>query len=913
MKKLLLSLLLLLVTAPIGAFAAEHRIALVVGNANYQTGALPTPANDAGLIAQTLQAAGFDVTGARDLNQEALRQAFRDFLDKAGASGADTVAYIYLSGYGLQLEDENYFAPIDARIASDANVPSEALRLSDYLKPLAALHLKANIVVLDLARANPYAKSGSPLPGGLALVEPDASSLIAFNAAPGTVGPNEAGPYSAYAQALAEISREGGVGIDDVFTRVRLRVNQLTNGAEVPWQSAKLDAPLYLFDKASDAPAPAVSPEQTSSIRSKPIREFDAGDAYLAALDRDTLQGYLDFVAAFPSDPMAPRVRAIIAARREALIWRRTRNNDTPRAYWSYLRRYPRGAHSYDARRRLRALAAAFEPPPSFEVIEYDVPPPPPDEIIYVERPVLVFDDPDFDFVPPPPPPVMFLPPPPVYFVDLPPPPPPLIAFMLPMPEYRPIPVWVTQPEQIAPPPANIIYNNVHNTVVINNTTNMVTITNPQGQTQTVSPAVAAAPLNKSISSAPATSTAAPSGAGKIAAGVAAVGAAAILAPSLPTSLAKKAATTPNPQPVAPAKPLAPGRILRVQSTAPAVSPSLTGPSASPSKIQTAPTQPTLPKPTPAAPTAVAPPKASTQQPGASQLGKPLPGTPGGQALPASPPKTPAGAPSLAKPTTAAPTAATPSKNSIQRPGASQLGKPLPGTPGGQALPASPSKTPPSAPSLAKPTTAAPTAIAPQKPSPQHPGKSQPGPLPGTPGGQALPTSRSKVPPTAVQRSGAPATPSASKAGTAPREIAPKSTMPSSRAVPPKNPPRTTRPMPAPQVAPAGPKIKQAPVVNAPRAPSAPVRHAPQPTQQQKAPPPQATRAAPVHAPPPVRPMAPAQARPIAPKPNPPPAARQASPPQARPATPKPAAPAAAAKPAPKGCVLPDGKPCPKR
>jgi hypothetical protein len=166
MKKLLLSLLLLLVTAPIGAFAAEHRIALVVGNANYQTGALPTPANDAGLIAQTLQAAGFDVTGARDLNQESLRQAFRDFLDKASASGADTVAYIYLSGYGLQLEGENYYAPIDARIASDANVPSEALRLSDYLKPLAALHLKANIVVLDLARANPYAKSGSPLPGG---------------------------------------------------------------------------------------------------------------------------------------------------------------------------------------------------------------------------------------------------------------------------------------------------------------------------------------------------------------------------------------------------------------------------------------------------------------------------------------------------------------------------------------------------------------------------------------------------------------------------------------------------------------------------------------------------------------------------------------------------------------------------
>src|SRR5262249_23310032 len=82
-----------------GAAHAEQRIALVVGNAAYQAGALATPANDAGLIAQTLQAAGFDVVGARDLDQDSLRRALRDFLDKATAAGPDTVAFIYVSGY----------------------------------------------------------------------------------------------------------------------------------------------------------------------------------------------------------------------------------------------------------------------------------------------------------------------------------------------------------------------------------------------------------------------------------------------------------------------------------------------------------------------------------------------------------------------------------------------------------------------------------------------------------------------------------------------------------------------------------------------------------------------------------------------------------------------------------------------
>ena len=47
-----------------------------------------------------------------------------------------------------------------------------------------------------------------------------------------------------------------------------------------------------------------------------------------------------------------------------------------------------------DARRRLAILTAALEPPPTFDVIDYDVPPPPPEELIYVDRPVLAFGDP---------------------------------------------------------------------------------------------------------------------------------------------------------------------------------------------------------------------------------------------------------------------------------------------------------------------------------------------------------------------------------------------------------------------------------------------------------------------------------------------------------------------------------------
>ena len=184
---------------PPPAGGGQKRIALVVGNSGYQTAPLKTAANDAGLIAQTLQAAGFDVVGARDLDQESMRRALRDFLDKAQASGPDTAAFIYLSGYGVQYEGENYFVPIDAKLARAADVPVETVRMSDYTRPLAGMNLKADIVVLDGARANPFAKSGPPLAGGLALVDAEPGTLIAFNAAPGTVAPDGDGPYGAYA------------------------------------------------------------------------------------------------------------------------------------------------------------------------------------------------------------------------------------------------------------------------------------------------------------------------------------------------------------------------------------------------------------------------------------------------------------------------------------------------------------------------------------------------------------------------------------------------------------------------------------------------------------------------------------------------------------------------------------------
>jgi uncharacterized caspase-like protein len=371
--------------------ASNPRIALVVGNATYRDAALATPANDAGLVAQTLQAAGFDVVGARDLDGQSLRTAFRDFLQKAAAAGPDMQAFVYLAGRAVQYNGDNYFVPVDAQINRDADVPIEALRIADFSHALAATPGRARIIVLDAARANPYATQGSPLAPGLALVDPERGELIAFNAAPGTLAGDEEGPYGVYGKTLAGAIRQGGIDIVQAFDQTRVSVNSETQGALLPWSASKLDGPFYVFERAADAPPPALAFAQTER---RPISSFSAEDAYSAAVERDTLKGYREFLAAYPNSDQARRVRAILAVRREAAYWRRTVGADTPRAYWTYLHTYPKGPHIPDARRRLAMLSAEFEPPADFRPEAFaDLPPPPPDELVYEDQPIYAFDD----------------------------------------------------------------------------------------------------------------------------------------------------------------------------------------------------------------------------------------------------------------------------------------------------------------------------------------------------------------------------------------------------------------------------------------------------------------------------------------------------------------------------------------
>ena len=71
----------------------DQRMALVIGNANYQTAPkLANPGNDAQSMSQLLNSAGFEVTQATDLTRKDMVRVVQDFTAKVAERGPGAVA-----------------------------------------------------------------------------------------------------------------------------------------------------------------------------------------------------------------------------------------------------------------------------------------------------------------------------------------------------------------------------------------------------------------------------------------------------------------------------------------------------------------------------------------------------------------------------------------------------------------------------------------------------------------------------------------------------------------------------------------------------------------------------------------------------------------------------------------------------
>jgi uncharacterized caspase-like protein len=352
----------------VGSARAESRVALVIGNADYQSaGRLANPANDAKAITKALQSVDFEVQDLTDLTRLGMGRALSEFANTVAAKGKDTVALVFYAGHGLQIEGENYLVPTDASIEREADVPLSTMRLADVMKALETLPSKMRIVVLDACRNNPFTTLQKTTGRGLAIVDAPPGSIVAYSTSPGAEALDGTGSNSPYTSALVEVIKERGLPIEQVFKSVRLKVNKVTDGRQVPWESSSLTANFAFLPALNNTPelaknnagvpAQPVAGSQPqdfsggSRSRVDEIAKRPAAEAYEITIEENSIEAFDEFIRVYEDDPRATQIRRLLARRNQMVAWRNAIVSNDTEAYDSYLALYPDSDHASAARR----------------------------------------------------------------------------------------------------------------------------------------------------------------------------------------------------------------------------------------------------------------------------------------------------------------------------------------------------------------------------------------------------------------------------------------------------------------------------------------------------------------------------------------------------------------------------------
>ena len=227
---------------PLVSYSNEKRLALVIGNANYDKGPLENPVNDARLIANTLDSLNFDVILKENISTKTeFIRSIREFSMKRPEYD---VAFVYYAGHGIQIENENFLLPINEEFTSEYDVLDFGVSVQNIMRYLESQTDEVNILILDACRDNPYESTWNTtrsLKGsGLAKIPAPTGSLIAFSTDAGQTAPDGDGENSIYTLSLAKNMLIEDISIDQVFRNVRSEVLTETDGMQRPVEATQL-------------------------------------------------------------------------------------------------------------------------------------------------------------------------------------------------------------------------------------------------------------------------------------------------------------------------------------------------------------------------------------------------------------------------------------------------------------------------------------------------------------------------------------------------------------------------------------------------------------------------------------------------------------------------------------------------
>lgn len=300
--KPMLRVLIIFLFSLFPAVGWASKVALVIGNSDYISVAeLDNPANDARDVSAALELQGFDVTVAKNLGRNEMRDALRRF--RTLADNAD-VALVYYAGHGIEIEGANYLIPVDARLEDERDAPLEMIQLDLILGQISGART-LKMVVLDACRNNPFIvrmqsnDKGRNIQNGLGRIDTVGSdTLVAYAAAAGDITPDGyPGGNSPFTSAFLNALEGPPTDVRRLFGRVRDKLRESVPGA-APFVYTSLGGSEFVINpngrkpepKPEPAPEPVVETPQATPQVSTILKDFVAAERI------STLNGWSDFL-----------------------------------------------------------------------------------------------------------------------------------------------------------------------------------------------------------------------------------------------------------------------------------------------------------------------------------------------------------------------------------------------------------------------------------------------------------------------------------------------------------------------------------------------------------------------------------------------------------------------------------------
>jgi len=239
----------------------EKRKAVVIGMSDYGSGkSLDNTLRDADDMADVFTRLGFEVTLIKNNDMRGLENNLADWY--RAIEGID-MAVFYFAGHGVQVNNENYLIPVDAKLNSPTDVRYNALNVNQVLGNMDDRRVGMKLLILDACRDNPFTRSwtrGGDKTGLANMTAPD-GTYIAFAAAANAEAADGGnlgnGVFTYY---LKKEIVKAGISIDDIFSNVASSVYNHTNKQQRPSRINDLMEIFYFIPPGNNNPTPTPTP-----------------------------------------------------------------------------------------------------------------------------------------------------------------------------------------------------------------------------------------------------------------------------------------------------------------------------------------------------------------------------------------------------------------------------------------------------------------------------------------------------------------------------------------------------------------------------------------------------------------------------------------------------------------------------